>query len=174
MQITEIKKKQTFLLDKSLAGVIQDSVLKEQLKNLERQIIDLSAIQIDITPHAQVDLSAMLNNILYILKNPGKTWATATFPIKQQLQWFYFPEGVLFDGKKCQTTKICSLFNLKSEIYPSDSLTVDLEKNKSNTSEIVISPDHSYPAYNTEVFWNNIANDLVLLNDIATQINNKD
>ncbi len=58
------------------------------------------------------------------LKNPSLLWQVADSEIKKKLQWFEFPEGVLFDGVNFRTAKVCSIFKAKELIDCSKSIIV--------------------------------------------------
>jgi DNA invertase Pin-like site-specific DNA recombinase len=120
--INELKTKKNSLLEKNLQGVISDdffkdrvAIIDEELRNLERKLAEPSENTIDFT--------RLLDLMNQLFKNPGELWANADFQDKLKLQWFYFPEGLVFDGENCRITKMCRFFKLKT----SDSATLSDE-----------------------------------------------
>jgi site-specific DNA recombinase len=113
LKVTELKKKQSFLIQKSMEGVIEDSLLKDQLKEIEDQISTLYSKQITKTHGQSYDFSLLLQDVPRFLKYPGKTWENSSFEKKMDIQRFYFPNGVIFDGENCRTSELCNVFKLK-------------------------------------------------------------
>jgi hypothetical protein len=46
---------------------------------------------------------------------------------KLKLQWFEFPQGLTFDGKKFRTAEVANVFKVKSAFLGADSTTVDFD-----------------------------------------------
>ncbi|XVJ66909.1 MAG: recombinase family protein [Lacibacter sp.] len=107
-----LKSKRDLLIEKNLKGILSDELLKEKLEEISALLYDLESKQNAVVKHPS-NLSNLLPLIQGILKNPGKTWLNLTFAEKILLQWFYFPEGVVFDGKIFRTPKTALIFNVK-------------------------------------------------------------
>lgn len=112
VQKQQLKEKQNTLLQKNIRGVISDSLLREQLANLDNEIWGIDK-QLEHTEERKVDIQKILGFLSEFLQHPSVTWAKMPFEIKVKLQWFQFPKGVVFDGKKFRTTEISSLFKMK-------------------------------------------------------------
>ncbi len=124
IRIKELEEQQTSLIKKNLKGVLSDSILKQQLDLVEKEIIDTHAIlttmkNVDISPEEAVAFSEEY------LRSPSKVWERASFPTQIKLQWFQFPAGVIFDGKKFGTTEVSSVFKAKELILTPLSIRVD-------------------------------------------------
>ncbi len=161
-KIDELKKKQKFLIEKTMSGVISDTVLKEQLSEIETAILDLSITQINTEQTEEVDIPKLLMDVAKFLKTPGTYWRNASYAIKSSLQVFYFPNGVIFDGTNCQTPETCRLFKLKSEFSDENSSKVPSGKSFSNTPDIVKFPHHTL----TNLEINQCITELQVLSDI--------
>ena len=59
------------------------------------------------------------------LKNPSAVWEKVNLDTKLKLQWFEFPSGIIFEGKKFRTPQIASIFNAKSVLVSTDDANVD-------------------------------------------------
>jgi site-specific DNA recombinase len=168
LKIAEIKSKQSFLILKSMEGVIHDSLLKEQLGELDQEITNLMADKISRTSNNNFDFELLLQDALKFLKTPGNTWQNAPFEKKLNLQRFYFPNGVIFDGEKCRTSEMCSLFKVKDQIQMPNSCSVPSGFKMSNPLETVTFPSHfKYKDYFDDPLWNSIANELVHLSEFS-------
>ncbi|MCW3073491.1 MAG: hypothetical protein JWP69_560 [Flaviaesturariibacter sp.] len=108
----ELQKKESLIIEKNHKQIISDSILKRELDLIENEIIHIDTSLLRLS-NVQEDFGKILDAIKEILINPYKIWLAMPFELKVQLQWFYFPEGIQFDGINCQTTKVCSLFKLK-------------------------------------------------------------
>jgi ssDNA-binding Zn-finger/Zn-ribbon topoisomerase 1 len=56
------------------------------------------------------DIESCLNYCKYFLSNIADLWQNADLSLKQRFQSLIFPEGLYFDGKKFETTKIAYIF----------------------------------------------------------------
>ena len=109
----QLKEKQNILLQKNIKGVISDNLLKEQLAVLDEEIwnIDKTLTQ---NEEGKVDIKNILQFLNEYLQHPSTVWRNMPLEIKIKLQWFQFPEGVTLAEKELRTTKISSIFKLKS------------------------------------------------------------
>lgn len=163
----ELKEKQNLLLQKSFKGILNDSLLKEQLTNIDEEIwtIDKS---LSNTEENKIDLKQIMSFVEEYLFHPSATWSKMPFEIKIKLQWFQFPEGVIINGKTLRTTKISSIFKLKEIFESSKSPTVHRQRlyykhiNSANS-----------PALNNEhnIAWNDIVPELKLLAEMLDPSN---
>ena len=108
----QLKAKQSALLEKNMEGVISNTLLKEQLFRLDEEIWDIDKILID-KEEKKVNVEHILEFISEFLLKPSLIWRKASLSKKINLQWFQFPEGLVFDGKNFGTRKISHIFKLK-------------------------------------------------------------
>lgn len=118
----QLKEKQNTLLHKNIDGIISNTLLKEQLAALDEELwlIEKNLLE---NEDNKVNIPAVFDFVGEFLTTPSTTWEKMSLDTKIKLQWFVFPEGVLFDGKKFRTTKISSIFKLK-ELFPSDKSSI--------------------------------------------------
>jgi len=157
-----LKEKQNILLQKNINGIISDTLLKEQLSVLDEEIwaIDKLLLQKE---EKKIDTENIFEFISEFLLHPSATWQKISLDIKIKLQWFVFPEGVLFDGKKFRTTKLSSLFKLKQFFLPELSLTVHYPRLYYEHTKLA-----NYPALQNldNVVWEDIRGELLRLEKI--------
>lgn len=103
------------ILEKNIEGIISNELCKEKIAAIDRELYQTNKVIADL-PETKINYVHLLGLIRDILKNPGNIWDKADFVTKIKLQWFYFPDGIEFDGKENRTTKICKLFKLKELI----------------------------------------------------------
>lgn len=119
----QFKETQNTLLQKNIKGIISDYLLKEQLILLDKEIWDIDKVLLQ-KEEMKIDAGNIFEFISEFLLSPSATWQKMSIDTKIKLQWFVFPEGVMFDGSKFRTTKISSIFKLKQFFLPELSLTV--------------------------------------------------
>jgi site-specific DNA recombinase len=159
-RITEIQAMQSNLYQKNYKGVITDTFLAKELAKLESEEHKLSHSLLDF-PEVNYDSTEAIKHASEILKNPGKIWLEASFDLKQKLQVFEFPSGVLFDGKNFRTPGICRFFKDKNFFLTSQSHEVDFPNETSNTGEITNNEEKQRD------FVNSISDDLVKLHELV-------
>lgn len=100
------------LITKNLDGFIDDEILKEQLTICNERI---NQIEFELQKQEeQVDAKLILAFAKLFLTNPGEYWKSLSPQGKELFQWFAFPAGIHFDENFFQTTKIASIFKVKS------------------------------------------------------------
>lgn len=111
------------LLDKNIAGIIADDLLKEHMEKLDKELID---IQDSITKAGAnpFDREYVFPRLYKMLISPGNYWKAQHPHIKVAFQKFKFPDGLVFDGKVFRTQKIHSIFMLKTLIQENLSFNV--------------------------------------------------
>lgn len=119
----EVKKNEQLNLSKQLSQrLISESTFKRLMDRLDFEIeqseVELARCVIR-TP--KENWEEILNDVAVFLKTPGNTWKNAEFMQQLRLQWFAFPKGISFDGKKCRTAEICNIFKAKREFSGTDS-----------------------------------------------------
>lgn len=158
----QLKEKQNTLLQKNIAGIITDALLKEQLTRLDEEIwtIDKALLQGE---ENKVDVENIFEFISEFLLHPSAAWQKMPLDIRIKLQWFVFPEGVLFKGNEFRTTKLSRLFKLKQFFLPELSLTVHHRRLYYKHTNSANSP----PLQNKKsIVWDNIKQELQKLAEI--------
>lgn len=123
-RLAELEQKQTSLIQKNLDGVISDSVLKQQLAFLDKEITDIQTVLINVAEDEQ-DPVKLLEFAEEYLKSPAEFWEKAKLHTKLKLQWFEFPSGITFENEKFRTAQIANVFNVKSRLSGRNSTNVD-------------------------------------------------
>lgn len=116
-QISELKTRQSLLIQKNIQAVISDSILKEHLGRIEEELFKLTANLYNIPTKVPV-YESLLDDIREILEKPSICWANSPFTTRIKLQWFYFPQGIVLNLSKCRTTKKCSPFKAEKTFCP--------------------------------------------------------
>ena len=113
-------------------------------------------------------LAQLLDFVAPFIKDPGLVWEKASLKLKLNLQWFYFPRGVYFDGTRCRTVELCSIFKAKEIFLDGVSPRVDQRILKSNTPEV----GNPFPLeieenkYDTDPYLNRVMHELFHLQDL--------
>jgi site-specific DNA recombinase len=119
----ELSDRQTSLINKNQKGIISDAILRRQLEQIEGEMIKLQA-KLYSLPDKTEDIGKLMEFAAQYLIAPGKVWAEASYKQRIELQWFEFPQGVIFQKGEFQTTKIASIFKVKDVFLPSSSPNV--------------------------------------------------
>ena len=158
----QLKEKQSILLQKNIDGIISNSLLKEQLVALDEELwlIEKNLLE---NEDNKINIAAVFDYIGEFLIAPSITWEKVPLDTRVKLQWFVFPEGVLFDGKKFRTTKTTSIFKLK-ELFPPDKSSIVptrrlYYKHKDSANSPPLQNDNS-------VAWNKIKDELLELAEV--------
>lgn len=159
-KVAELKARQDIILEKNIEGIISNELCKEKIAAIDHELYQINKVLTRL-PDTKINYSHLLGLIGDVLKNPGDVWNKADFTMKIKLQWFYFPEGIEFDGKENRTTKICKLFKLKEHISPLHSYDVPHRFIKSNTGIIQLSlpPDKNLDIESAE-FWEGVGEEI--------------
>ncbi len=114
-QISDLENKKRTVLDKNIKGVIDDIFAKkiidecdEKINSLKKKIHNLS---ID-----DFDLEVTIKECKRILSDLCSVWDRLDINGKFKLQWFVFPEGLVFDGKSFRTTRLAYCIQNKLDI----------------------------------------------------------
>jgi hypothetical protein len=108
--------------------------------------------------------------------SPGDVWLKSPYEIRVQLQWFNFPQGIIFDGKNCRTEEIASIYKVKSPFFTVQSPVVPLAFSKLNQQG---SGKNSHkwffllPRNEVDVllFWERVYTDIIKLAEILKSTN---
>ena len=159
--VAELKQNQGKLVQKNLQGVISDTVLAEQLKISEREIMQANTSLFSI-PDTYVDYENVLSAVKRFITHPAEMWEKFTLDKKLKLQWFYFPHGIVFDGIKSRTAEICRLFKYKMEVlaFLSDKAALLNQ----NPNHLAVTPPSS--SESEKEFWHHLGQELIILHEL--------
>ncbi|MBN8675428.1 MAG: recombinase family protein [Chitinophagales bacterium] len=164
----QLKETQSILLQKGIKGIISDTLLKENLEALDGEIWEIDK-QLQQKESRKVNTSEILDFVSQYLQHPSQIWKKMPLDIRIKLQWFQFPDGVLFDGKEFRTAKISGLFKLK------DFFLADMSSNVHHRRLYYKQPKsaNSSPLQNENIIvWPDIVSELKQLEEILSP-NNK-
>lgn len=177
-KIENLKTRQQQLIDKNLGGTISDTILRQQLEEIESDLMNAQA-SLSIIETTTVDFGKLLQYVSEFLLNPSIAWEAASIYLKRKLQVFYFPQGIIFDGMKSKTPETCMIFKVKSEFLDDLSHRVDFSTQNKNTPKVQnSSPSQNNPLYissndetefHKNISWNRIAHELVLLGNLKDE-----
>jgi hypothetical protein len=137
-KISQLKEKQTGIIDKNLNGIIPDDVCRENINQISAEIYSLQQ-QISNADKVDFNEKEFFSTARKLMLEPGKTWKEASFKHKLILQSFYFPKGIEIDKSGSRTREICKLFKVKSSSLTTKFPNVDHRKRKSNTAFVQLS-----------------------------------
>lgn len=115
--ITELNEKQTSLIDKNDKGIISDIVLRHQLDLVDVKLTQAHS-ELLTKPDRKEDIGELVDFAAVYLENPGEVWGKSTFKQKVELQWFVFPQGIIYENDKLRTKEIASIFKAKDVFLP--------------------------------------------------------
>ena len=123
-RIQELISKQNILIQKNIDGIINDTLLKQQLEIIDKELGESQSALI-VSEDNQYNPIELLEFVEEYLKKPSAVWKEAKLDKKVKLQWFQFPSGLTFDGEKFGTTEIASLYKTKETFRSLQSTRVD-------------------------------------------------
>ncbi len=110
------------------------------------------------------------------LMSPGDVWLKSPYEIRVKLQWFNFPQGIIFDGKICRTEEIASIYKVKSPFFNVQSPMVPLAFSQLNQQD-GIKKSHKWlfllpsTPVEQELFWERVYRDMIKLSEILKPTN---
>lgn len=119
-----LQKRKSQLIEKNLSGIISDSILKEQLDSIENELWTIHQ-SLENSGTRLITSTEVLERLSEFFVSPGKFWQKQPFEIKKKLQWFVFPKGVVFSGKRFRTSEISNVYKVKELFSEKDSSNVD-------------------------------------------------
>ena len=118
-----LKERREMLIDKNLKGVIDDDLAKEQLDKIKDEINNLLS---EIKNYGDSEnITEVLEYSLNFLKDLSVSIQDLKIQQRKSLQWFLFPEGIVFDGNKLRTTKTALILDTKKTSLSEKSSMVD-------------------------------------------------
>lgn len=122
--INELTEKQSGIIKKNLDGFIPDSVMKQQLAMIDKELLEANA-SLATMPNSDANYDEMMEFLEEYLQNPSKIWREAKIAVQVKLQWFQFPSGLSFAKNIFGTTEMCSFFKVKDLALEAKSSNVD-------------------------------------------------
>lgn len=122
-KILELKAKQELIVNKNLKDIIDDDLAKEQLTKIKNEI---SGLTIRLKDYESVEnIKDILDFSLNFMQNLADDIENINIKNRQALQWFLFPEGIVFDGNKLRTDKTALILDIKMTSLSEKSSLVD-------------------------------------------------
>lgn len=124
-KINELKIRQEQIISKNLKGIIDDELTEEQLNKIKQEI---ASYNLKLKDYDGPDnIQDVLNYSLAFMGNLSKEIEKLEIKKRKVLQWFLFPEGIIFDGEKLRTTRTALILNKKLTAQDEQSTNVDLK-----------------------------------------------
>lgn len=117
---------------------------------MEKEVFD-SKITLESLQENEIDFDELLTFTETYLENPSSVWKEAKIDKKQKLQWFQFPQGVVFQNGNYGTTEIANVFKTKEAFLPLQSHVVDVSGEISNSLKDYLSRFWTYYQSNTNL-----------------------
>lgn len=136
-RLIEIKQIQSSLIQKNMKGIINDELLKEQLDILDREIGNIQSSLVSYRK-TELDSDELIAFAEEFLLSPSSVWKQSDLETQTKLQWFEFPEGVVFSDEIFRTTKVACIFKAKEAFQPLMSTMVDLTGLEPATSSVQV------------------------------------
>ncbi len=122
--ISELGERQGALIKKNLDGYISDTVLKQQLDLIEKELTD-AQINLASIQEQELNFDELLDHAEKYLENPSAIWKKAKLEKRLKLQWFQFPQGITFENNNCETANLAFVFKTKDAFLRPLSSIVD-------------------------------------------------
>ena len=166
-RIEELNQEIEFLFTTHRKGNVSEAMFVSRMNKLENELEDLTELQ-RVKKVEHIDIDSLLTFAAKALKAPHVLWKKSPIEIRRKLQEFYFPKGIVFNGEKLRTPKVCNIFKLKELFDDSNVPKVDLRDTENNTA-----PADSFTSLNenlieTKGFWEIVGKELAELSDITT------
>lgn len=155
--LNQLKEKQSALIQKNIQGVITDNILRQQLEIIEGEEMKTAAV-IARLPDRKVSIERLFDFVSLFLKNPSEVWSRLSISAQIKLQWFEFPQGVVFDGMNFRTHDVCRLFKVKKKFLPELSHDAETMHKSSNSIEVTSSEK---PLSAKELYWEAVEKEIV-------------
>jgi site-specific DNA recombinase len=170
----DLKTKQALILDKNIEGIISNELCKEKIAEIDNELYKINQ-SISEFPQTTINYKSLLNIIHNVLKYPGDVWEKSNFKTQIKLQWFFFPDGIIFDGNESRTPKLCMLLKLNEYLLPTQFWKVNHPNYKSNTEIQQISlPSQKNIDFESVEFWDELRKELQTLASLSENcISNK-
>ena len=107
--IQELTERQNTLIKKNLDGFISDTILKQQLDLIEKELTD-AQINLASMKEMEIDFDEVLGFVSHYLENPSTVWKDAKLEKQLKLQWFQFPQGIVYENGNYGTAQLACIF----------------------------------------------------------------
>ena len=109
--------------------------MKQQLDLIEKELTD-AQINLASLQEQELDFNELLDYVEKYLENPSSIWKTAKLDKRLKLQWFQFPQGLVFENMNYETAQIANVFKTKEAFLPLQSDVVDPRRFELLTSSV--------------------------------------
>lgn len=165
-RIDEVNQEISFLFTTHRKGNVSEAMFLSRLGKLETELEELQELQ-RVKKVEYFDIDGVLSFAAKALKAPNVLWQKGNLEIRRKLQEFYFPIGVIFDGKNLRTLKVCSIIRLKKLFDSSKFSIVNLHNTGTNTVSITNMPPSEEIPLESKEFAEHVADDLRKLSEIV-------
>jgi len=141
--LAELEQREEKVMQKNLEGIFNDAISKKELDTLaEQKLILISYLYQEESKIQQVSIAECLSVVWNYIVEPQKAWLQSSPLLKSELQRFYFPLGIQYDGKKVRTTDSSIILKANSAFLKMKSYVVHPSFQNSNTLDIGKLPHH--------------------------------
>ena len=123
-QQEELKEKQTGIIKKNLDGYIPDDIMKQQLDLIRNDMFQISSQLLNYSD-SEINYDEAIDYVEGYLMHPSKVWKESNIDVKVKLQWFQFPQGLVYEDNIFGTKEISLFFKTKDAFSASQSSRVD-------------------------------------------------
>lgn len=123
-RLAELDSHQNDAIRKNLKGIIPDEALGSYLSEIdeERGVLKAKVVTLQSTDE---NVEEAVIEAESFLRSPGQYWRHTDANTQRELQWFEFPSGVTYDGKKFRTPQISPIFAARDVLTATNSSSVD-------------------------------------------------
>ncbi|MDB5124844.1 MAG: hypothetical protein JWP94_2973 [Mucilaginibacter sp.] len=161
-RVDEVNRKIDHLIGLQEEGGISTKILFNRIGILEKELEELTWL-LKAKKSPIINIPELMAFASEVLINPELLWVKSPLEIRQQLQVFDFPKGVVFNGKKFRTPKVCSIYKVKEDFRRAKFLRVDSKDVGKNT---VSTHSSKINIIHTKEYWTAIVNELLTLKNI--------
>ncbi|MGZ3836539.1 MAG: hypothetical protein ACXVB0_23690, partial [Mucilaginibacter sp.] len=167
-RIDEINQQIDNLIKLHSEETISTNIFTLRVKKYEVEMEDLQGL-LKAKSNTDVNIPDLLRYVADVLKYPHLFWKRSSIETRKKLQVFDFPHGVVFDGNNLRTPKVCRLFKLKELIDTCKFPIVNSRIIGNNTLSDINLPPSSINLFETKVFWQDIADELLKFKVILSE-----
>lgn len=122
-KLNELERKEELVVEKNLKGVIPDTIANKQLSKIEEERFNIKS-EIEKYQEQEDSIDDVLKKSFRFLKNINKELGEVEFYKRQKLQWFLFPEGVVYENENFRTAKTALILQTKKTLANKESSLV--------------------------------------------------
>jgi site-specific DNA recombinase len=158
-RIEEINNQIDILIKVHGQGGISENIFSVRVKKLEMELDELQEL-LKAKSNQDISIDDLVKSVTSFLIAPHLFWQKSPVDTRRKIQVFVFPMGLIFDGIKFRTPKLCSVYRLKDIIDAKFDPKADLRVNTKNTLKTYSFTLLSENLLETKAFWETIMVDL--------------